>query len=91
MTVAQEAPQQELPENYERARQQVLSLSAAERTRLLHEMIDTLVPATQETVVPSMKDTLSYALGRLSAPGVTPPTDDEVKELIEQARAERYG
>lgn len=60
---------------------------AEQRFTLIHEVLQTLAPASAPH---QRKKTLADALGMLKTDG-PPPTDEEVQQIIDEARWEKYG
>lgn len=63
------------------------SLPAKERARLAHALIDSLTGEQKRTVP---RADISSLRGLLASGG-TPPTDEEVKQMIHDHRMEKYG
>jgi hypothetical protein len=61
--------------------------SATRRFRLVQDVLQTLDPVQQST--PSRPPTLDRALGMVHT--AHPPTDKEVKQILEEHRQEKYG
>ena len=61
--------------------------SAARRFRLVQDILQTLDPAQKSP--PTRQPTLDRALG--IAHTSHPPTDDEVKQILDEHRQEKYG
>lgn len=58
----------------------------ARRFTLVQDVLKTLEPRTR----PHKKQTLSQALGLL-ATSASPPSDEEIKQWLEEHRREKYG
>ena len=58
------------------------------RFRLVQSVLETLAP--QATALEKRKASAEKFIGSLTVGGKTPPSDEEVKQIIEQAHTERY-
>lgn len=76
------------PVQYDEVVRQVRTWPAEQRYRLIQDLLRTIHPAAD---VPSpARDTLSEAWGFLKTEA-PPPTDEEVRQWLDEARMEKWG
>ena len=81
-----------LSTNYENILKTIKHWPSSERLNLIQDILDTLKPDLEDsnsTLSPVKRPTLPDALGLLATP--TPPSDQEVQELLDEHRLEKYG